>query len=464
MEYLNSEKPICAISTPPGVGGIAVARVSGKKAIEIVDRLWRGKPLKDAKTHTAHLGDIIDSNGEILDSGVATIFRAPKSYTGEDTVELSVHGSRYIQQQLINSLVSVGCRIAEPGEFTKRAFANGNLDLASAEAVADMIASESKAAHAIAVRQMKGEYSKRLEELRSRLVDLASLLELELDFSEEDVEFASRQTLLSTANEVLEAVSVLKNSFKKGEALKNGVPVVIVGDPNAGKSTLLNVLLGEDRALVSPISGTTRDTIEETIDIEGIRFRLIDTAGLRETDDLIEQLGIERAKDKISRAATVVWLIDGEKLAGSDILYVEKLMQQRKLIEASMNTDARLITVLNKSELYDGNIPEELHVELTISAKERHGIDALKGAMVEEARKGIPEEAALVVTNARHYESLAAAATSLQAVIDGLRNGISGDFIAQDLRQVNHYLGTITGTITTSEILSTVFSRFCIGK
>ncbi|MDE6460484.1 MAG: tRNA uridine-5-carboxymethylaminomethyl(34) synthesis GTPase MnmE [Paramuribaculum sp.] len=459
-----SDKPICAISTPPGMGGIAVARVSGDKAIEIVDKIWCGKPLSSAKTHTAHYGDILDAEGNILDSGVATVFLGPKSYTGENTVEISVHGSRYIQHQLINSLVAVGCRIAEPGEFTKRAFANGNLDLASAEAVADMIASESKAAHAIAVRQMKGDYSRRLEDLRSKLLDLASLLELELDFSEEDVEFASRGTLLDTAKQVRETVRALVDSFKKGSAIKNGVPVAIVGNPNAGKSTLLNTLLAEDRALVSPISGTTRDTIEETIDIDGVRFRLIDTAGLRQTEDTIEQLGIDRAKEKIANAATVIWLVDGEKLSGCDIKYVVQVAAQRAEIEKTMNPDARLIGVMNKSELLDCGIPDGLKIELLISAKENRGVEDLKELLVEEARKGMPEEAALIVTNARHYESLRMAAESLDAVIAGLENGLSGDFIAQDLRQVNHHLGAITGAITTGEILSTVFSRFCIGK
>ncbi len=462
---LISDKPICAISTPPGVGGIAVARVSGANAIEVVDKVWRGAPLTEARTHSAHYGDIVDLDGGILDSGVATVFRAPKSYTGENTVEISVHGSRYIQQQLINMLVNAGCRVAEPGEFTRRAFANGHLDLASAEAVADMIASESKAAHAIAVRQMKGDYSKRLEALRAKLLELASLLELELDFSEEDVEFASRQQLLATAGEVREAVQSLTGSFKKGSAIKNGVPVAIVGNPNAGKSTLLNALLAEDRALVSPVSGTTRDTIEETLDIDGIRFRLIDTAGLRDTDDMIEQLGIERAKDKIGKASTVLWLIDAEELSNANATYLDELMAQKGEIEGAMQPDARLIGVLNKTDVADClALHDELGVEICISAKEKQGIEELKTALVEEARRGLPEEAALVVTNARHYESLLAAGEALDAVIGGLNNGISGDFIAQDLRQVNHNLGAITGAITTTEILSTVFSRFCIGK
>ncbi len=459
-----SDKPICAVSTPPGVGGIAVVRISGAEAIEVVDKIWRGKSLLTGESHTAHYGDILDAAGGILDSGVATIFRAPRSYTGENTVELSIHGSRYIQQQLINTLVNVGCRVAEPGEFTKRAFANGNLDLASAEAVADMIASESKAAHAIAVRQMKGDYSKRLEELRSKLLDLASLLELELDFSEEDVEFASRKVLLDTACQVKDTVSTLVDSFKKGSAIKNGVPVAIVGDPNAGKSTLLNALIAEERALVSPISGTTRDTIEETIDIDGIRFRLIDTAGLRETDDTIERLGIERAKEKIAGAATVIWLVDGEKLSGANQGYIDQLLRQKEDIKYSMHPESKLIGVVNKIELFTGEIPDVLQIDCEISAKEHNGIEELKNALVEEARKGVPEETALVVTNARHYESLLMAAESLQAVIEGLQSGISGDFIAQDLRQVNHHLGAITGAITTTEILSTVFSRFCIGK
>lgn len=460
-----SDKPICAISTPPGIGGIAVARVSGTNAIEVVDKVWRGLSLVSAQSHTAHYGDVVDLDGGTLDSGVATVFRAPKSYTGEDTVEISIHGSRYIQQQLVNLLVSVGCRVAEPGEFTRRAFANGHLDLASAEAVADMIASESKAAHAIAVRQMKGDYSKRLEVLRAKLLNLASLLELELDFSEEDVEFASRQQLMATAKEVRDAVKSLTGSFKKGSAIKHGVPVAIVGNPNAGKSTLLNALLAEDRALVSPVSGTTRDTIEEPLDIDGIRFRLIDTAGLRDTEDAIEQLGIERAKDKIGKANTILWLIDAEELSNADAGYWDGLMAQKDEIEAVMQQDARLIGVLNKTDVAEGSVQsDKLGIDICISAKEKQGIEELKKALVDEARRGLPEEAALVVTNARHYESLLAAGESLDAVIAGLHDGVSGDFIAQDLRQVNHHLGAITGAITTTEILSTVFSRFCIGK
>lgn len=448
------EDIICAISTPPGVGGIAVARISGRGAIETVDKVWRGKSLANATTHTAHYGEIVTSDGETLDTAVAIVFKGPKSFTGEDTVELSVHGSRYVQRELINVLVQAGCRPATKGEFTRRAFANGRLDLASAEAVADMIASESKAAHAIAVRQLKGEYSHNIERLRSKIVDLTALLELELDFSEEDVEFASRKALKESAGEVRGMLQSLAGSFKAGNAIKNGVPVAIVGAPNAGKSTLLNALLAEDRALVSPISGTTRDTIEETLDIDGVLFRLIDTAGIRDTSDTIERMGIERALAKVGDASIVVLLIDPTRDEDSE--------STAKYIEERIDSDATLITVVNKADL--GVETKGSNEALFISAKTGRGVDALKSALVDAVRAGLPDENDMIVTNARHYASIVDALAASERVIAGLDSGISGDFISQDLREVAHHLGTITGAITTTEILSTVFSRFCIGK
>ncbi|MCI9608588.1 MAG: tRNA uridine-5-carboxymethylaminomethyl(34) synthesis GTPase MnmE [Muribaculaceae bacterium] len=498
-------KPICAISTPPGVGGIAVARISGSKAIETVDKIWHGAPLTRANTHTAHYGEIIDTDGSVLDTAVATIFRAPKSFTGEDTVELSIHGSRYIQTRLIALLVETGCQPAAAGEFTRRAFANGRLDLASAEAVADMIASDSKAAHSIAVRQLKGDYSQRLAGLREKLTELAALLELELDFSEEDVEFASRATLLATAQQVSDTLATLASSFKAGSAIKAGVPVAIVGAPNAGKSTLLNTLLAEERALVSPISGTTRDTIEECIDIDGIRFRLIDTAGLRTTDDTIEQLGIQRAIDKIATASIVIWLIDPttgcEDSVGVNDIDGDSFGGLR--ISDHISPDATLIKVFNKSDLSTNQLPGYLH----ISAKNGTGVDTLRDALTAAARNGLPDETDMIVTNARHYRAITDAARAINSVIaalgaphaagssagnggdagdggdGGVGNGggatdysgiagyavmgpdmISGDIIAQDLRQAIHHLGEITGEITTTDILTTIFSRFCIGK
>jgi tRNA modification GTPase len=458
--------PICAISTPPGVGGIAVARISGKGAIEIVDKIWKGTSLVNARTHTAHYGEITDSNGETLDAGVATVFKAPRSFTGEDTVEISIHGSRYIQSRLINLLVESGCRAAGAGEFTRRAFVNGRLDLASAEAVADMIASESKAAHAIAVRQMKGDYSQRLDTLRNRLTELAALLELELDFSEEDVEFASRTALRDTAIEIQATLRSLASSFKTGAAIKNGVPVAIVGAPNAGKSTLLNTLLAEERALVSPIKGTTRDTIEETIDIDGIQFRLIDTAGLRTTSDTIEQLGINRTLDKISNASIVIWLIDP----------TQNEETQLSEITAKIDPSSTLLKVINKSDILQ-TPPHTEKDTIHISAKNGDGIETLRHTLVDAVIKGLPGETDMIVTNARHYESIIAAEKAISAVIENLNAGtpeanasgysgimISGDIIAQDLREAIHHLGAITGAITTTDILSTVFSRFCIGK
>ena len=306
----DDNSTICAISTPPGIGGIAVARISGPRAIEITDTIWQGLPLTDAASHTAHLGTIVDAEGAILDQGVATVYRAPRSFTGENTVELSVHGSTYIQRRLIETLISAGCTLAQPGEFTRRAFAAGKMDLAEAEAIADVIASNSRAAHRIAVTQMKGAYSRRLNDLRSQLLELAALLELELDFSEEDVEFASRENLRNIASDIHAEVTRLHSSFAAGQAIKDGIPVAIVGATNAGKSSLLNTLIGDDRAIVSDIHGTTRDTIEETLETGDYLFRFIDTAGLRETDDTIEQIGIQRSRQAIDRAMITILVID----------------------------------------------------------------------------------------------------------------------------------------------------------
>ncbi|MDE6582403.1 MAG: tRNA uridine-5-carboxymethylaminomethyl(34) synthesis GTPase MnmE, partial [Duncaniella sp.] len=311
---------ICAISTPPGIGGIAVARISGPRAIAITDTLWHGRPLSQAASHTAHLGTIVDTDGNMLDQAVATIYRSPRSFTGEDTVELSIHGSTYIQRRLIETLISAGCTLAQPGEFTRRAFAAGKMDLAEAEAIADVIASSSRAAHRIAVTQMKGSYSRRLNELRARLLDLAALLELELDFSEEDVEFASRENLRAIARDIHAEVTRLHSSFAAGQAIKDGIPVAIAGATNAGKSSLLNTLIGDDRAIVSDIHGTTRDTIEETLETGDYLFRFIDTAGLRETDDTIERIGIERTRRAIDRAMITLLVVDPASLPDKEII------------------------------------------------------------------------------------------------------------------------------------------------
>lgn len=466
-----NDDTICAVSTAPGVGGIAVIRVSGAQARQIVDRVWRGKRLDSVASHTAHLGSIVDESGEVIDSAVATVFCAPASFTGDDVVELSVHGSAWIQRETVQLLVRQGCRIAEPGEFTRRAFAAGKLDLAEAEAVADVIASSSRAAHRMAMSQMRGDFSRRLESLRERLLELASLLELELDFSEEDVEFASREKLRELADEIHGVVARLASSFATGAALKEGVPVAIVGATNAGKSTLLNRLLGDDRAIVSDIHGTTRDIIEDRIEIGGVLFRLIDTAGLRDTTDVVESLGIDRTVKQIDKAAIVVWVIDP---AATD----DTLRDTWQRISAHITEGQHLIIAVNKSDLRATSsnhaeavrdsiekaalLPEGFTV-VNISAATGDGIDALHRALIEAS--GVNSwQGDILVTNARHYEALTRALDSIDRVIQGLDGGISGDFIAQDVRETIHHLGTITGAITTTDILSTIFSRFCIGK
>lgn len=460
---------ICAISTPPGIGGIAVARVSGPESIMITQSLWKGVDLSQVKSHTAHLGNILDCDGSVLDQALVTVFKAPNSFTGDNVVEISVHGSKYIQRQLINALISSGARLADPGEFTRRAFISGKLDLAQAEAVADMIASSSKAAHRIAINQMRGGFSKRLSSLRELLLELASLLELELDFSEEDVEFASRKKLLKIAIDVNTEVNRLLHSFKSGSAIKDGIPVAIVGETNAGKSSLLNTILGDDKAIVSDIHGTTRDIIEDTIEVGDYLFRFMDTAGLRDTTDKIESIGIDRAYSAISHARIVILVIDlTQPLNTQPLQYIHNNIESDDL--------TKLIIALNKSDL-DGTVltTNKIHEALKdckissevpilpISAKNGTGIDAL----LKELQKTVAandETDNVMITNLRHCEALTKAADSSQRVISGLQDNLSGDLIAQDLRETIFHLGTITGNITSQDILTNIFSRFCIGK
>lgn len=460
---------ICAISTPPGIGGIAVARVSGPESIMITQSLWKGVDLSQVKSHTAHLGNILDCDGSVLDQALVTVFKAPNSFTGDNVVEISVHGSKYIQRQLINALISSGARLADPGEFTRRAFISGKLDLAQAEAVADMIASSSKAAHRIAINQMRGGFSKRLSSLREQLLELASLLELELDFSEEDVEFASRKKLLKIAIDVNTEVNRLLHSFKSGSAIKDGIPVAIVGETNAGKSSLLNTILGDDKAIVSDIHGTTRDIIEDTIEVGDYLFRFMDTAGLRDTTDKIESIGIDRAYSAISHARIVILVIDlTQPLNTQPLQYIHNNIESDDL--------TKLIIALNKSDL-DGTVLTTNEIRealknckissevpiLPISAKNGTGIDAL----LKELQKTVAaddETDNVMITNLRHCEALTKAADSSQRVISGLQDNLSGDLIAQDLRETIFHLGTITGTITSQDILTNIFSRFCIGK
>lgn len=480
MKNMDSIDTICAVSTPAGEGGLAVIRLSGPRAFEIADKAWRGRKLSEAPSHTAHFGTITaDASGTPLDEAVATLFRAPASFTGEDTVEFSCHGSRWIQREVMSRLVSLGARPAGAGEFSQRAFLNGRIDLAQAEGIADLIAASSRAAHRLAMRQVKGSFSRKLEDLRSRLVELASLLELELDFSEEDVEFADRAKLVALAGETIALVERLADSYRAGEAFKSGVSVVIAGRPNAGKSTLLNRLLRDDRAIVSDIPGTTRDIIEDTREIGGVLFRFYDTAGLRDTSDRVEQLGIERAEAALAKAAIVLWLADPTQPGyeadlreiarrvddypeAGHLLLINKadLAGDGELAEVAQGVDlaADLAKVAGEAEGASG-----LRV-LRISAKEGEGIEALEAAMVEMATQEHDPESELIVTNARHAEALRAGAEALRRAREGMESGLSADFIAQDIREALHHLGTVTGAVTTDTLLHQIFARFCIGK
>lgn len=452
----NQADTICAVSTAPGAGGIAVIRVSGPDTLAIADSIWQGKSLAQAKTHTAHLGNIIGADGAPLDQCVATIFRSPNSFTGEDIVEFSVHGSRWIQSQLLDLLTQKGARIAAPGEFTQRAFANGKLDLAQAEAVADLIASSSQASHRLAFNQMRGNVSSRLTEMREELLQLACLLELELDFSEEDVEFASRTRLLELAEECASHCETLAATFRSGSAIKNGIPVALIGATNAGKSSLLNTLLGDDRAIVSDIHGTTRDIVEDIITIGQYQIRFQDTAGLRQTVDPIEAIGIERSRKAAATADLTIYLIDATNPA--------------KLEEFD---PSKTIIAVNKSDLTDTHeLAESLRSQfqttpiVEISAAKSKGIDTLRNAITRylEQTHGKIGQDTLIITNARHATALSDAATSLRALAEALTNDIPVDLAAQDLREALHHLSSITGAITTPEILQSIFQSFCIGK
>ena len=460
---------ICAVSTASGLGAIAIVRVSGDHAIETVDSIFQSSrknfKLNEAKTHTAHYGKILNDKTEVIDEVLATVFRAPDSFTGEDSVEIACHGSHYIQQEIIKQLLSKGCRIATHGEFTQRAFANGRMDLSQAEAVADLIACQNKASHRLAMNQMRGGFSKEISILRDRLLTFTSLVELELDFSDhEELEFADRSELKALAEEILKKIGSLKNSFSTGNAIKNGIPVSIIGETNAGKSTLLNYLLKEDKAIVSDIHGTTRDVIEDTVIIDGLLFRFIDTAGLRNTSDVIENMGIERSYKMMDKASIVLWVIDASQpLHHLDELSVS-IMEHLQ--------DKKLIKVFNKVDLIDDSTQQAFSDyykkfegdELFISAKHTLNTDQLEELLVKAAQ--IPEigENDVMVTNMRHYEALNNAYSAILRVQDGLENNISGDFLSQDIRECLHYLGEITGEITTDEVLGTIFSRFCIGK
>lgn len=462
---VSQEDTICAISSAPGQGGVALIRVSGSNALEICDKIFRAQKkernISEQKSYTLAFGFIMDKN-EAIDEVLVAVFRNPHSFTGENTVEITCHGSMYIQQTILKLLIENGCRLAQPGEFTQRAFLNGKMDLSQAEAVADLIASTSAATHKLALNQMKGGFSRELDVLRERLLDFAALIELELDFSEEDVEFADRSNLKKLATEIETIIKKLADSFSVGNAIKNGVPVAIIGETNAGKSTLLNLLLKEDKAIVSDIHGTTRDVIEDVINIGGVTFRFIDTAGIRETSDLIESIGIKRTFQKIEQAEIILWMIDA----------TSSIENTRELADKILPTVSgkTLIILFNKSEKISDEEKESriiLFLEfqpLFISAKNHINTEALQERLVEAAH--LPEVSAndVIVTNLRHYEALTKANEAISRVIDGMESGISADFLAQDIRECMHYLAEITGKISANEILHTIFRRFCIGK
>jgi tRNA modification GTPase len=461
---LNTDT-IVALATPQGVGAIGVIRLSGEKAISICNAVFATKTLKpkdllNAKSHTIHFGVIYDAD-IILDEVLVSVFKAPHSYTSENTVEVSCHGSPFIQQQIIQLFIQQGARIATAGEFTLRAFLNGKLDLSQAEAVADLISSNSASSHQIAIQQMRGGFSNQIKLLRQNLIDFASLIELELDFSEEDVEFADRSDLKKLVNTIQRIVQRLIDSFEVGNVIKNGIPVAIVGKPNAGKSTLLNALLEEERAIVSDIPGTTRDVIEDEINIDGVQFRFIDTAGIRETHDIIESMGVEKTFEQIKLSSIAIYLFDVHEISVSEL----------KLIVAEMQPhlhSSQLVLVANKIDKEDMEYTYREFAEfkdmLFISAKERIGIDEFKKQMVTLFDNRTIHVTETIVTNARHVEALRHTNVALIKVLEGLQLNVSGDFLAMDIRQALHYLGTITGEISSDDLLTNIFSRFCIGK
>lgn len=469
MSYPSNDT-ICALATPSGQGAIAVIRLSGNKAFEIGDAIFvkkKGKnnfKFSNAITHTIHLGDIIDSN-KIIDEVLISVFKNPHSYTGEDTLEISCHGSVYIQQQILKLLMAKGARMAMPGEFTLRAFLNGKMDLSQAEAVADLIASDTEASHQMAIQQMRGGFSKEISELREKLINFAALIELELDFSEEDVEFANREELRNLIENLRYRIKKLIDSFAAGNVFKNGVPVAIIGKPNAGKSTLLNTLLNEDRAIVSEIAGTTRDTIEEEINLNGIIFRFIDTAGIRNTSDIVEAIGIEKTYKTISKAALVLYIFD---VASDSVDFVKedlKLIQQKTL-----SNNIPIIIVGNKIDVATlDSVKEKFKLDIEpiyISAKNHSNIALLKEQLLSFIDTGILKNNQTIVSNARHLDALNKSLEALDLVLNGLNNHITGDFLALDIRKALFHLGEITGAAidVDKDILGTIFSKFCIGK
>ena len=492
---MHNTDTICAIATAPG-GAIGVIRVSGPEAITITDRIFHpigGAPLRERKPRTAVFGHIVGAQDEIIDEVLATSFHGPHSYTGEDSVEISCHGSSYILQQVMHLLTHGGCRLAAPGEYTQRAFLNGKMDLSQAEAVADLIASTSAATHRMAMNQMRGGFSHELSVLRDKLLHLTSLMELELDFSDhEELEFADRTELSQIADDIERTVSRLAQSFSVGNALKNGVPVAIIGETNAGKSTLLNALLNEEKAIVSDVHGTTRDVIEDTVNLRGITFRFIDTAGIRQTTDVVESIGIERTFQKMSQADIVLWMVDAT--SQTPPLFIEGVSQsdggvpsearskefnganseiknQKSEIRNAVS-EKPLILLFNKADKITAEQRESLlhsfsdvdATKLFISAKERIGLDALESLLIKTAALPEVSQTDVIVTNLRHYDALVRALDSIHRVQDGLQMQLSGDFVSQDLRECIHHLSDIADEVSTDSVLQNIFKHFCIGK
>jgi tRNA modification GTPase len=451
----NNQDTIIALSTPSGSGAIGVIRLSGPDAISLTNTVFAGKDLEKQETHTLHFGLVKDGD-HIVDEVVAGLFVAPKSYTKENVVEISCHGSNYIIQQIINLLISKGARAAKPGEFTLRAFLNGAFDLSQAEAVADLIASNSKASHDVAMQQMRGGFANELKGLREQLIHFASMIELELDFAEEDVEFANREQLKNLVNKINYVLQRLISSFEMGNVIKNGVPIVIAGKPNVGKSTLLNALLNEERAIVSDIAGTTRDTIEDELTIGGIVFRFIDTAGIRDTADIIEALGVERTLEKMKQAKLIIYMAD----AAQSIPEIEE--QVRGLDQLAIP----YLILMNKADLISADQRKAFEVlnAVFISAKEKLGIDELKTTLLEQVNLHHINTSETLVTNIRHVEALKQTENALQRVLANVDNPVTSDFLAMDIKQALHYLGEITGTVTTDDLLENIFTKFCIGK
>lgn len=457
MHSRQTEDTIVALATPAGTGAIGIIRLSGPDAITIASSVFKGKDLNKQASHTIHFGQIVDGD-VVLDEALVSLFIAPRSYTRENVVEISCHGSNYIIESIIKLLIKHGARAAKPGEFTLRAFLNGQLDLSQAEAVADLIASNSKASQQVAMQQLRGGFSSQLQQLREQLVQFASLVELELDFSEEDVEFANRGQLKQLIVEILKVVGRLIESFELGNAIKQGVNTVIAGRPNAGKSTLLNALLNEERAIVSHIPGTTRDTIEEILNINGINFRLIDTAGIREATDTIEQIGVQRTMEKISQSALLIYMYD------ASVITAEELTND---LENLQKPGITLLVVANKADLLSEeqvSLLPQAEITVTVSAKEKMHIDDLKQKIYNSAVKYQLSGDETLVTNIRHLEALQKTQEALSRLLNGIDTQVTSDFLAMDIKQALHYLGEITGTVTTDDLLDNIFSKFCIGK